>query len=145
MECGTVLPALSGFDYNRVSSAKRSKHRYFSGAEQSGGGTLCRGKWLKHHESHCSRPLSPPPRSFSGNVGSRAACSFWMLRRTRCLARTPSESVWDLRPPLGFGASSSSEPSLDALQSLDVLADAVKSELEEMNAAKATGMEVDRS
>ena len=38
-----------------------------------------------------------------------------------------------------------SEPSLDALQSLDVLADAVKSELEEMNAAKATGMEVDRS
>ncbi|CAE6925506.1 MKK3 [Symbiodinium sp. CCMP2592] len=53
MECGMVLPALSGFDYTRVGSSKRSKNRYAC--------TLCRtewgrdsaeGKWLKGHEMH---------------------------------------------------------------------------------------------
>ncbi|CAE7036107.1 unnamed protein product [Symbiodinium sp. CCMP2592] len=151
MECGMVLPALSGFDYTRVGSSKRSKNRYAC--------TLCRtewgrdsaeGKWLKGHEMHgwlleifdgdvvLQAIVTAPPqaererwiqgrmlfcRKFEGTAPLLDAAPHKM----------PGQNPSRIR--LGPDASTQlwrlvfSEPSLEALQSLDVLADAVKEEL----------------
>ncbi|CAE7365440.1 unnamed protein product [Symbiodinium sp. CCMP2592] len=151
MECGMVLPALSGFDYTRVGSSKRSKNRYAC--------TLCRtewgrdsaeGKWLKGHEMHgwlleifdgdvvLQAIVTAPPhaererwiqgrmlfcRKFEGTAPLLDAAPHKM----------PGQNPFRIR--LGPDASTQlwrlvfSEPSLEALQSLDVLADAVKEEL----------------
>ncbi|CAE7604136.1 unnamed protein product [Symbiodinium sp. CCMP2592] len=151
MECGMVLPALSGFDYTRVGSSKHSKNRYAC--------TLCRtewgrdsaeGKWLKGHEMHgwlleifdgdvvLQAIVTAPPhaererwiqgrmlfcRKFEGTAPLLDAAPHKM----------PGQNPFRIR--LGPDASTQlwrlvfSEPSLEALQSLDVLADAVKEEL----------------
>ena len=60
MECGTVLPALSGFDYTQVSSSKRSKHRYACTWREIGSSTTrpTATSWRSSMARWCSRPLS---------------------------------------------------------------------------------------
>lgn len=90
VECGMVLPALSGFDYTRSTAGKRAKNRYACTLSRTEWGCDAladqQGKWLQPHGWLLEMFDASTHQRTHGIAGSRAGCSSAGSSRARNLS-----------------------------------------------------------